>query len=62
MESKPELNEALTQAIVKLARDADLRRATGQAGHRKAHAQDNWATKAKEMTNMHTQAIRARHG
>lgn len=60
--SEPELIEALTQAIVKLARDADSRRVMGQAGHRKAHAKYNWAIKAKEMTNTYKQAIRARHG
>ena len=60
--SEPELIKALPQAIVMLARDADLRRAMGQAGHRKAYAQDNWTMKAKEMTNMYPQAIQARHG
>ena len=60
--SETELINALTQAIVKLARDPDLRRAMGQAGNRKAHTQYNWAMKAQEMTNVYLQAIRARHG
>jgi glycosyltransferase involved in cell wall biosynthesis len=60
--SETELINALTQAIVKLARDPDLRRAMGQAGNRKAHTQYNWAMKAQEMTNVYLQSIRARHG
>lgn len=61
MGSELELIKALTQAIVKLAREADLHRALGQAGHRTTHAQNNWAMKAKEMTNMYPQATRAQH-
>ena len=46
--SEPELIEALAQAIVKLARDPDLRRTMGQAGHRKAHTQYRWGMKSRQ--------------
>lgn len=59
--SEPELIEALTQAIVKLGADRDLRQAMGHAGHRKALSQYNWAMKAKEMTDTYQQAIHAQH-
>ena len=46
--SESQLIEALTQAIVMLARDPDLRRTMGQAGHNKAHAQYRWGMKSKQ--------------